>query len=218
MMGILVILLMASMVVGIIFLSHTTSDSQATRKKYLEEMTRFLHGRLEPSEEYENAYKIIFKHRGIEFVYHDIRDDLMENRFYQKGHLSTKMPFNLLLNFVEMQRSSLMSSGHSTRGVTVPKKLQEFAIFSNNPTKANDLLSDPDILKVFLKYKNIDSRGHPVMSLELKGQIALLVFQSPGEDLRPNLLDLQYSPQSIESHLEDMVILMNKLEAIKDIG
>lgn len=211
----LVTILILTLVAGIVFLSKGPSDTQVTRKKYLEDLAHYVSGQLSPSEQYENAYKIEFSYEGRNYVFEDIKDEGLKDMIYSKGLLRVKTPFDLIINFMEVQRTTLMAKSNTTKGVNVPKKLNQFAIFTNMPDKTNQLFHDEEIVKIFAKYKNIDKRGHPIMSLEINGNYVVLKFHPAGQELKPNLLDLQFKVPSIGQHLDCMTTVLKKMELIK---
>ena len=214
------------MIGAIIYLSSGgLGGKRDKRKSYLEEMVKFLEAPLEKIEGEENSYCIKFQYKGREFIYEDIEEAGFKKSVFC-GVLRAKTPFDLNLALTERGRPSMREGITSIQDVTspwlqnvgkvlTPPELKEFSVFTNNMKAANALLSDGQILKILLRYKNIDSRGHPVMSLEFINGMMALRFHSTG-GLVPSLFDLQGNASSIEDYLNKFLVILDKLQKLKD--
>lgn len=222
-MNIWVILLIVAMIGGIVYLTHLLTHNKGGRDRALQELAEFLEGKVEPLEGFPNSFKIEFTHNGKPFVYEDI-EDMFGSQPHYHGFLKYKTSTNLVLSFTEKSRTQMRSNIQSLQDVVTnpwgstnvndlasPPDLKEFTIFTNKMSQANTLLAHAGVVKVFARYKNVDVRGHPVMSLEIVEGVLLLRFHSSSE-LKPNLFDLRNNAASIEPHLENMRMVIDRLE------
>ncbi len=188
-------------------------------------MADFLEGRLEKSQQYDNSYKINFSYKEKTFCFEDIEEQGFGRHTY-KGYLKALTPGKLTLSFTEQSRSGMRShvsflseiaaGGSQDKGrVDLPKALKEFQVYTNDPENANKLLADANIVKVFAHFKNMDPRGHPVMSLEIIEGVVTLKFH-PEENLTPNLSGLKSNVSSIEGYLDALLPLVDKVEGFKN--
>ncbi len=216
----LIILLIVGLIVAIGFFSRESPYNENLRKKYLEAMADFLEGRLEKLQRYDNSYKISFFYKEKAFCFEDIEEPGFGRHTY-KGYLKAPTPARLTLSFTEQSRSGMRSQisslseiaagGSQDKGrVDLPKALKEFQVYTNDPENANKLLADAGIVKVFAHFKNMDPRGHPVMSLEIIEGVVTLKFH-PAEDLTPNLSGLKSNVSSIEGYLDELIPLIDKI-------
>lgn len=221
----LIVLLIVGILVAIILLSRESPQGEGLRKKYLEAMAKFVGSALEKSQLYDNSYQINFRYEGTEFSFEDIEEQAFQNRTY-KGFLKAKTPIKLTLRFTEKSRtvtrsdvtalSNFVTVWAQDKGqVGLPKVLKDFHIYTNNSEMTRKLLEDDRIVKVFAKFKDVDSRGHPVMSLEITEGVVTIKFQPPG-NLKPNLLDLQRNVPSLEDYLADLLLFVEKFKTFQD--
>lgn len=215
------------MIGGILYLTHLLTQNKNNRDKTLQELADLLEGKLEPMEGFPNSFKIEFTYNGKPFVYEDI-EDVLGNQPHYRGFLKYKTSTNLVLSFTEKSRTQMRSNVQSLQDVVSnpwginqvndlvsPPDLKEFTIFTNKTPQANTLLAHEGVVKVFARYKNVDVRGHPVMSLEIVEGVLLLRFHSSPE-LKPNLFDLRNNAASIEPHLDHMRVVIDRLENFWD--
>ncbi len=216
--------IIAAIIVAILVLNRMFKGSKDKRQQYLGAIAKFLDGIVLPLEGYDNSYKIDFTYKDIDFSFTDIEDPGFQTPTY-RGVLKAKTNSDLTLSFTESSRANFRTEATSIAEVLspwtknadkvrLPKELQDFVAFTNNTSKANILLADDQISKIFLKFKNIDSRGHPVMSLEILEGVLTLKFHPLGSSLHPNLFDLQNSSSAIEVHLEKMLVIINKINQL----
>ena len=217
--------IIAIIIAAIIFFNRMFKGPKDSRQQYLDAIAKLLGGAVVFLEGYDNSYKIDFNYKGINFTYNDIEDPGFQARAY-RGVLKAKTNDDLIMSFTESSRANFRSTATSISEVATPwiknvdkvrlsKELQDFVAFTNNVSRANVLLADEQIAKIFLKFKNIDSRGHPIMSLEILEGILTLKFHPWGSGLHPNLFDLQNSPSAIEPYLEKMLVIINKINRLK---
>lgn len=217
--GVLVVLVLAMLYL----LRVPTSAVQ--RSKYLQAMAHFFEGQLLPIDESENSYRINFKYRGYECLYEDIElSGLRSGSSTYLGSLKVKTSSSLSLTFTERSRTQIRSTvqsldeiansrwGTIEGQVRLPKVLEEFHAYSNNVPWATEFFNDSKILKLFYSYKNRDSRGHPLMSLQIIDGVVGLEFHSSG-DLKPSILVLEHNVTAAESYLQELIAVAQVLEA-----
>lgn len=221
---VIAILIIVVFAAGIVYLSTTTSPKREPRKHYLGQIAGLFEGALEPLPGSENSFEIRFSYQGQEFRYQDV--EIAEFRqVAHRGYLKMKTPSNLTLRFTERPPATIRVEpksiedvgtsmwGKSVEQVRLPKALQEFSVYTNNFFNANKLLADDKITKTIVGYKNRDSRGHPLMSMEISDGEVILEFH-PTEDLRPSVLDLHHNPTSIEGYLKELSLLAGALKSL----
>ena len=217
--------IVVGMIAAIIILNRMFKGPADNRQYYLQTIAKLLGGTLEQLEGSDNSFKIDFIYHGINFTYSDIEDTGYKERTY-RGILRAQTHDDLIMSFTESSRAQLRADVTSISDVLAPwgknvdkvrltKELKDFVAFTNHASKANALMADEQILKIFLKFKNMNSRGHPIMSLEILEGALTLKFHPAGSGLNPNLFDLQNSPSSIASYLEKMLVIINKINQLK---
>jgi hypothetical protein len=125
------------------------------------------------------------------------------------------------MSFTEQTKAMLRSEGHKLQdgwvdysgGVKMREPLNIFHLHTNNSEVAKILLNDPEVFNIFKGFINFDSRGHPMMSLEVLDGVITLRFHSQGA-LEPNLLDLRSNVTTIENYFDRIVTLENKLMSL----
>lgn len=220
----LVVIVIAAMIIGIVYLSHLLMQNTGGRDRSLQKLADFLEGKLEPLEGFDNSYKIEFEHKGKSFVYEDVEDKGFSDVSHYRAFLKHKTSTPFVLSFTEKSRTQMRANikslqdvvrnpwGSKANDLATPKGLEEFTIFTNQIPQANELFANEQIVDIFVRYKNIDARGYPVMSLEIPDGTAVLRFHGEGE-LKPNLFDLRSNVASIEHHLDNMVVIIDKVES-----
>lgn len=223
-MNIWVIIGLAVIIVAIVFLSRKTGDEQSLRKRYMTSIAAFFEAPLQiPS---QDVYRIELNYKGRDFVFEDIEHHPLENETLREGILKTKTLSKLVLNFTEKPRSTIRTDvrsakdlkygwAQSSKDIFLPKGLHDFSLFTNNVNMTNRLLADDKIVGLLLSYKCQGSRGHPIMPLEFNEGEILLKFHSPGTDLKPNLLDLQYNYTLLENYMNSINELAGKIDSLQ---
>ncbi|MCK5082495.1 MAG: hypothetical protein KAR31_06270 [Candidatus Omnitrophica bacterium] len=209
---------------GIILLNAKSPFEKKTRKQFLEELASFVDGTLEPikADAGENSFRIKFRFKDQEFIYEDMEKQGFKDKVY-KSYLKTRVPNKLTLTFTEKKRSTtiktdiFISSDISTQylkehvALQVPKYLKDLKVFTNDPVEANKIFEDKKTVSVLKKFKNIDSRGYPFVSIEIvKGEVTL-EFRSI-KTCYPNVFDLRGDVSLIDNHLEEMMVVIRKFK------
>ena len=223
-MGILIVLIVLLFLGGIVLLSAKTPPEKRTREYFLQKLADVLEGTLEPIEGIagENSFRIKFCFKGEEFVYEDLEKQGFKDKVY-KAYLKAKTPNKFTLTFTERRRSTkiksdiFMASDVSTNYVNehiqlqVPKYLKDLNVSTNDPVVANKIFEDNKTASVLKKFKNVDNRGYPFLSLGIVGGEVSLEFRST-KTCCPNIPDLREDVPSIENHLERMIVIIRKLK------
>ncbi|MCK5580698.1 MAG: hypothetical protein KAJ18_05440 [Candidatus Omnitrophica bacterium] len=222
----LIIFIVLGILVAIIFLSRGASDLQSKRKEYLEGIARIFEAELKEIEGAENSFHIEFKYKDVDFVYEDLEDKGVEDNVVYRGFLKAKLPINLTLSFTEKSRGKIrakmdtlsdLSSPWTEEGqhIIVPKVLEKFSVYTNMAQKANDLLADEQVFKELARYQSVDSRGHPVMSWDIRGGVISLRFHF-GSGLKPSLMELHGDVGVIEDYVQRLLIIINKIKILAE--
>ena len=223
-MNILIILAAVIMVGAIIFLTMVSSQ-RTTRKGYLKNLMAFVEGEMTSIEGAENSFRIQFIYKEKEFIYEDIEEQGFNNALFHSSYLKVRTKSDLNLAFTEKERHRIRDNVSSLKDihspwkqnvgkVMLPEELEPFSVYTNNPMLINELMRDEQIIRIFVRFKNVDSRGHPLMSLEIMDGTIILKFHSTA-GLRPNLFDLQQNVTLIEDFLEKLVSIVDKVNEIK---
>jgi len=209
---------------GIILLSAKSPLKKVTREEFLEELTKFLEGTLEPivGEKGESSFRIRFKFKGQDFVYEDLQKQGFKDKVY-KAYLKTETPSKLTLTFTERKRSTkirtdiFIASEISTHQVNehiqleIPKYLKDLKVFTNDPEGANKVFEDGKVMAVFKKFKNVGPRGYPFLSVGIVEGVVILEFPST-KTCHPNLFALQADIPSIDDYLEKLMVVVSRLK------
>jgi hypothetical protein len=225
-MNIWIILVIVAMIVAIVFLSHNSSDEKKVRKHYIEQMASFLEAPWEAPETDIDTYRIRFKYGQRDFIFEDIEDRTLVSESFREGVLKTKTSSPLTVSFLEKSRGKIRTDIKSIKDlkygwaqlssdIVLPQGMEDLSVFTNNPTMTKELLADDKIVNFFKSFKSRGSRGHPVMSLEIKDGEVILKFHAPGQDLKPNLYDLQLNATLIENYVKDLSVLAGKIDSLQ---
>lgn len=197
-------------------------NPERKRLNALNALAHLLESSVQEMEGQENSFKIPFNYKGKEFVFEDIEEAGFHMQAFNRALLKLKTPVNLTIGFSERDLATVkdnLSSIEELRNpwmqnvgkVIVPKELIRFNISTNNHQLTSALLADTVVLKTFEKYKDTDSRGHPVMSLEVVEGFVILKLHTVG-GIRPSLLNLYNNVSVIEQYLERLLTIGNKIE------
>ncbi len=208
---------------GIYFIKYGPTD-KIRRSDYLQAMAHFFEGQLAPIPEHENSFRIHFKYRGYECVYEDIEfAGLSSETTNYLGYLKVKSSQKLKLVFSERSRTQIRSNAQTLEDVSnarwgtlegqvrLPKELAEFHAYTNNPAWANSFFNNPKILRMFVKYKSRDVRGHPLLSLQIVDGVVGLEFHSQGYS-KPSILVLEHNVTAAETYLQELIFVAQSLE------
>ena len=213
------------MVGAIVYLSMQTENERDKRKEYLHKLNSIFDGTMEAIEDDENSFRITFTYKKYQFIYEDIQQHGFGDRTFFQGYLRIRTISNLVLSFTERERSGMRDTADSLNdaqsrwkqnagNIVLPQALNRFKLFTNNFDLARKLLDDEDVERIFVKFVNVDARGHPVMPLEVIDGVVVLKFYSGGA-FKPSLYDLIENYTAIEPYLEILSKLTNKINIIK---
>ncbi len=210
------------------YLFRYLPTTRVERSDYLKLMAHFFEGQLLPIADHENSYRIHFKYRGYECLYEDISlPGLRRETTTYLAYLKVKSLSSLSLTFSERLRTQIRSNAQSLDEVAnsrwgtlegqvrLPKDLEEFHAYTNNPDWANSFFNDSKILKMFVKYKSRDARGHPLLSLQIIEGTVGLEFHSQGQS-KPSILDLEHNVTAAEAYLKELIAVAVTLENVND--
>ena len=210
--GILVIGIIALIVV--LFFLPETEDR---RKKYLNKFSQLVEGNLETIEGSDNSYRVRFRYQGNDFIYEDIEEEEFRQRKYHQGYLKAPTGTDLVLSFMEKERSTIVETGaaRARSNALTSRKLKAFEIYSNNQMLAEALMADDEVVDIFAAFKNVDHRGHPFMAMEILEGCLVLRFYST-EGFKPSLFSLQNNVSAVEGFLDRMVKVIRKVQRIRE--
>ncbi len=218
------ILLVLVLLGGIILLSAKSPLKKQNREEFLRELAKFLEGTLEPIGEDEEggSFQIRFKFKNEEFLYEDLETRGFKGRVY-KVYLRIKTSSKLTLTFTEKKRSTKIRSDifiasevsaqymNPQAQLQVPGHLKDLKVFTNDISEANKILEDKRITDIFKKFKNVDTRGYPFLSLGIVSGVVILEFHSV-KTCKPNISALREDMTSIDDYLEPLLVITHKLK------
>jgi len=221
-----VIIIIVLLVGAIVFFTHDSKQPKKTDTKYLHQIARLFEGKVEKLEDFDNCHKVSFSYKGWDFYFLAISDTDFE-RVMTKGYLKAETPSKLKLSFTERPRSDVKANIQTIQDITnpwgsdaklqLPRALSEFAIHTNNAGMTKKILEDDRAVKIIASFKNRDSRGHPVMSLDFNEGILSLDFHPSGM-LKPNLWDLQHDVSSMQGYLDKMLVLLQIIREARELA
>ena len=222
MVNIVVVLVVA---LAVFLFVRKDGEGKTDQKKYLRSLARYLRVEM-PAGDDEEISRIQFDYKGQTFLYEHLEDAGLHGRVSHRAVLKGRTPTDLTLGLSERVRKTLRSSSNETlqdvvdnpwggvfEQVPLPKALQDFVVHTNQYAKAAQLLSDEQVLNIFLKFKYRDSVGHPRMPLEIIGGEVVLHFAPAGEP-SPNVTNIQYNVGSIEDYASQLLPLLEKLQGL----
>jgi hypothetical protein len=226
MMSWLIALLVLLILGAAVLFSGGSLHKRKTRLDYLEELTDFLQGALEPIEDpgYKDSYRVRFKFKEEDFVFEDIVGVGFKDKIY-KYYLKVKTPYNLTLTFAEKKRSLrirtdiFIASEVSTRQVDqkvrlqLPDFLKDLLVSTNDAAQANKFFEDKKVSAIMKSFKHIDTRAYPYISLSIMDGLISLEFHAD-KTLKPNITDIWINIPSIEDYLEKIIVLVKKLKEV----
>lgn len=212
----------------IVYMTINSPSLKSRNESYLQEMSRFWGGECNPIPEAENSFRVTFKFRGYDCSFEEVEVPGLRGPT-QIGYLKMNTGGRLTLSFTERSRTQIRSNAKSFEDVAnsmwgstgdqvqLPKDLQEFNAHTNNIALSNTLINHPAVTRIFLSYKQRDSRGHPVMSLQVRDGVIVLEFHPPGE-VEPSILTLQQNVTTSESYLKEFLAISEVLKGLEAEG
>jgi len=225
-MNTLVVLIVIALVVALIVVNMVGGEKPDKRAIFFDKFSKLVGAKFEPIEGYDSSYRVRFTYEGMPFYFEDYEEPGFQQSSF-KGYLKFDTGKNFSLIFAEKKRASIRAdvqtigdvSNPWARGgdnIRLPKSLSDLRVSSNRPDVANDLLADDAVIKQFEKYKNVDSRGYPMMSLEINNGTLVLSFH-PKPNLKPSLFKLRQNPASLVEHLKMLCILAQKVDDFRNL-
>ena len=93
----------------------------------------------------------------------------------------------------------------------VPEYLKDLKVFASDASEANKILEDNRIAGILKKYKNVDARGYPSLSIGIIDGVVILEFRSV-KTYKPNISALREDVSSIDDYLEQLIAIARKLK------
>jgi hypothetical protein len=190
---------------------------------YLNRLAKFLEGTIEKSPNYDYAFVISFLYNNKTMTFEDIEEEGLGEDKFCKGVLRCKTAGNFAVSFTERaaasSRSSINFVGESSDwsmgsgAVSLPKELQEFECFTNDAHLAQALFKNVETQKIFIRFKNFDSRKHPIMALEVIEGFVTLTFR-PQMDFCPNLSAIQDNPMLMEGFVSAVHYVTEEIDRL----
>lgn len=211
------------LIAGFIFYLMKFSSEKIDRQDFLQKFAHFFEGQVAPISDHEKSFRVNFHYRGHDFIFEDISLPGLKPGFEARvGYLKIRTPRNMTLLFSERSRTQIRSNvqtldeitksrwGTNEGQVRLPRELEDFHAYTNKPEWANRFVNDPRAIRFLTDRKNRDSRGHPVISLQIVDGVVALEFHSEG-GLQPSLLTLEQNVTSAEPYLLELIGLADLL-------
>lgn len=222
----LIVLIVLIFVGGIILLSGKSPHKKRSREQYLQELTKFLGGTLEPiADQTENrSFRIGFKFEGEDFIYEDLEKQGFKDKV-NVAYLKIGTPNKFSLTFSEKKRTtkirtdiflaSEISSQQAGKNMFVeaPKFLNDMNVHTNDVGMANRIFEDGKAAALLKQFKNIDTRGYPFLSLVIVDGVLTLEF-SAIHSHNPSLDVLYSNLPMIENYIEGLLVFVKELKKI----
>ena len=228
---IILAVLILVMLGAIAYLAPRAQTHAKSEEAFVKKIVKFLQGICDAPDsvkwtmgENKHSFSIKFIFEGYEFVLGSVDEKIFGGRV-EKVFLKTIIPTPFILSFSEMEGSmmtrldmTLISKVEDTprssqQAVNIPKDLKTLHIFTNNIEQTNRLFSDPKIVRILTKFKNVDHRGYPFMALKVIEGVVILEFY-PSYVSHPSLYALRNNVSLIENYLVDLKEIMQKLKAV----
>lgn len=213
-MNLIIIGIVVLFLAGIMFLNSGSPSKKKSREDLLADLAKVLEGKLVPIEGFENSYRISFEFEGYQFHYEDVEAVGFKDKIY-KSYIKIPTTSKLTLTFGEKKRTQLIEHSKTSQHgiVRLPKELQDFGAYSNNPPFAEAFLDDTKVLKVLKKFQDVDTWGRPMMAVKISSGTLIVEFDSTGRSVHKAL---RYVTETsvLEEYLDDVILLTKKLEAL----
>ena len=225
-MPLFLIIIFIALVAAIVYFARKVLSEKVDTKEYLDKLAHFFEGETTAIPDSDNSRRIAFKYRGYECSYEDMElPALQRGSSLNVAYLKVKAQSNLSVSFTERQRTQIRSNAqtldevtnsrwgdHRTR-IELPKSLEDFHIYTNDPEKAEKLLKNKKVLRSFEVYRNRDLRGHPLVSLKITDGEVVLEFHSQG-GLTPSIMELQHNVTALETYLVELIEIVEVLQTL----
>jgi uncharacterized protein YxeA len=221
----IIIIAVLILVIAIILLSTNSPLALQSKEDFIKQATHYLEGKCDDSAADKGYHRIDFKFEEQDFIYEEI-DNQAQQENSNKAYLRTQTKSKFTLTFTEKEARSIIRSevviasdipnevAEDKIKVNLPIEFSGIKAFSNDPKKANTLFLDNKIKKMFLGFKNFDTRGCKSVSLKIvEGEILLEFFPLAGH--KPSLLTLHRNVASFEDYLDKLLYLTSSVNNIE---
>ena len=218
----MLVIISAVLVVGIIIIN---SLGKQTRSQFLKDLETFLDGKLEPMDDKSNGYKITFSIEGMNMVFEDVPEVGFESEAF-RGILRAPLGFKYALNFTEKEKRKTMGSSMVTISdkptdavqdrisIKLPEPLNMFNVFTDDSWLTNKIILDKQCLELFVKYKNTDVTGYPIMPLRIINGEVLLDFHSSGS-LKPSMDEIRADKAKMDNYVDEISRFVQRIRGMK---
>ena len=216
------IVIIFCLLAGIIFINWQKPVKMQLRKEFLKKMENLLEGKCVPIDGQDNNYRIKFTYEGEDFIYEDIQEKGIKENF-NKAYLKAITQSNFTLKFSGKEKKGAVRTEvfiaskafdkniEQASVMKLPKELEDFNMFSNDPQKVNKLLEDEKVVQIFFEFINEDARGYKTVSLSIVDGIIILEFHSAAT-LKPSIFSLRSNLSSLEGYLDKQLFLLEKIK------
>jgi hypothetical protein len=213
----------ATVFIAIVFLISGLNAHTPTREETLQKLAAKWKGKIEPLPEAENSYRMTFVFEGQEFIFEDRECQGFNGKIY-RGTLRSHSRINFNMYFVERERTHAVRSditiasniaAHSGPEVVLPSGFKDFRIITSRPFWAQSLLNNKKVAAIFQEFKNIDQRGSKAFSIKIIEGEVMLEFH-PTVEFKPNIPNLRSDPDSFESYILKVDLVINALRKISE--
>ena len=218
------LIVMAALAGGIIFVANRSAVPKKDRKGRLQELARFVEGRMEEIPGKRACYRVAFDFEGYPFVFEDLveqgMDDLLNRAFLK---VPTKARFSL--DFTEKERTLRITADVvivseikdapivSKIKVVTPPALGDLEIFTDDPAMVNEFFKRRKIVKIFQTFQNKDNRGFVFNALRIKDGMVMLEFYA-NSTFQPNLDVFWHNIYSIEDYAEKLLFVAKTIDRL----
>jgi len=226
-MPIFLIIFLVVILLGVGYTVYKKLAEKSDRKHYLGKLAYFFEGEMQSIPDNDHSKRVAFQYEGYECSFEDIEvPGLQKGAPLNIAYLKVKAKSNLSVIFSERARTQIRSNaqsleqvalsrwGDTRAAVELPESLEDFHLYTNDPERATKFINNPRIIKIIEDYKNRDSRGHPLISLQVSDGAVVLEFHAPGGGLRPSILELQSNVTALEDYLRELISVAEFLQTL----
>ena len=225
-MPIFLIIFLVVILLGVGYTVYKKLAEKSDRKHYLGKLAYFFEGEMQSIPDNDHSKRVAFQYEGYECSFEDIEvPGLQKGAPLNIAYLKVKAKSNLSVIFSERARTQIRSNaqsleqvalsrwGDTRAAVELPKSLEDFHLYTNDPERAMKFINNPKVIKIIENYKNRDSRGHPLVSLQVSDGAVVLEFHAPG-GLKPSILELQTNVTALEDYLQELISVAEFLQTL----